>query len=41
MNEAGLSINSSVYGDLGNDEIRGSTRSDHLDGGLGNHALWI
>jgi hypothetical protein len=39
---AGPSANSSVfiYGDLGNDEIRGSNQSDHLDGGPGSDVIY-
>lgn len=38
----GPSANSSVfmYGDLGNDEIRGSNNSDHLGGGPGSDAIY-
>ena len=40
--QAGPSVNSSVfmYGDLGNDEIRGSNNSDHLGGGPGSDAIY-
>ena len=38
----GPSANSNVfmYGDLGNDEIRGSNNSDHLGGGPGSDAIY-
>jgi len=38
----GPNANSSVfmYGDLGNDEIRGSNNSDHLGGGPGSDAIY-
>ena len=29
-----------IYGDLGNDEIRGSNQSDHLDGGPGSDVIY-
>jgi hypothetical protein len=29
-----------IYGDLGNDEIRGSSQSDHLSGGPGSDAVY-
>ena len=29
-----------IYGDLGNDEIRGSNQSDHLSGGPGNDVIF-
>jgi Ca2+-binding RTX toxin-like protein len=40
--QAGPNANSSVfmYGDLGNDEIRGSNNSDHLGGGPGSDAIY-
>lgn len=41
--QAGSSANSSsvfIYGDLGNDEIRGSNQSDHLGGGPGSDVVY-
>jgi RTX calcium-binding nonapeptide repeat (4 copies) len=41
--EARTSVNSSgvfIYGDLGNDEIRGSNLSDHLSGGPGSDVIY-
>jgi hypothetical protein len=41
--EAGPSANSNsvfIYGDLGNDEIRGSNQSDHLGGGPGSDVIY-
>lgn len=41
--QAGPSANSSsvfIYGDLGNDEIRGSNQSDHLGGGPGSDVVY-
>ena len=29
-----------IYGDLGNDEIRGSNQSDHLSGGPGSDVVY-
>jgi Ca2+-binding RTX toxin-like protein len=42
-NGSGTSTNSSsifIYGDLGNDEIRGSNQSDHLGGGPGSDVIY-
>lgn len=41
--QAGPSANTSsvfIYGDLGNDEIRGSNQSDHLGGGPGSDVVY-
>jgi hypothetical protein len=40
--QVGPNVNSNgfIYGDLGNDEIRGSNNSDHLGGGPGSDAIY-